>query len=130
MGVNSLYTNIDHEEGTYAYYKKLETRKNKTVPSNTSKNCILLILKSNIFRFCNTFHIQKKGQQWVRQWLLIMQTYFQLTSATPVVSKVEKLGTSNLTKLLDITAYRVDNFNVGKNLFIIYILPVTVEAVP
>ena len=59
-----------------------------------------------------------------------MQTYFQLTSATPVVSKVEKLGTSNLTKLLDITAYRVDNFNVGKNLFIIYILPVTVEAVP
>ena len=61
MGVNSLYTNIDHEEGTYACYKNLETRKNKTVSSNTSKNCILLILKSNIFRFCNTFHIQKKG---------------------------------------------------------------------
>ena len=35
MDVNSLYTNIDHKEGANAYYKKLETRKNKTVPSNT-----------------------------------------------------------------------------------------------
>ena len=61
MDDNSLYTNIDHEEGADACYKKLEKRKNKTVPSNTLKNCILLILKSNIFRFCNTFHIQKKG---------------------------------------------------------------------
>ena len=92
MGVNSLYTNIDHEEGAYACYKKLETRKNKTVPSNTLKNCVLLILKSNIFRFCNTFHIQKRGQQWVPQRLLSMQTYFQLKSAASVVSKVEKLG--------------------------------------
>ena len=36
-------------------------RKNKTVPSNTLKNCILLILKSNIFQFFNTFDVQKKG---------------------------------------------------------------------
>ena len=61
MDVNSLYTNIDHEEGADACYKKLGARKNKTVSSNTLKNCILLILKSNIFWFCNTFHIQKKG---------------------------------------------------------------------
>ena len=61
MDVNNLYTNIDHEEGADAYNKKLETCENKTIPSNTLKNCILLILKSNIFRFCNTFHIQKKG---------------------------------------------------------------------
>ena len=61
MDVNSLYTNIDHEEGADACYKKLETRKNKTVPSNTLKNCILLILKSNNFRFCNTFHMQRKA---------------------------------------------------------------------
>ena len=40
--------------------KKLETRQNKTVPSNTLKNYILLIRKSNIFQFCNTFHIPKK----------------------------------------------------------------------
>ena len=60
MDVNSLYTNIDHKEGTDACYKKLKTRKNNTVQSNTLKSCILLILKSNIFRFCNTFHIQKK----------------------------------------------------------------------
>ena len=59
MDVNSLYTNIDHKEGTDACYKKLETQKNKTIPSNTLKNCILSIVKSNIFQFCNTFHIQK-----------------------------------------------------------------------
>ena len=61
MDVNSIYTNIDHKEGADTYYKKLETTKNKTVPSNTLKNCILLILKSDIFRLCNTFYIQKKG---------------------------------------------------------------------
>ena len=75
MDVNSLYTNIDHKEGTDACYKKLKTRKNNTVQSNTLKSCILLILKSNIFRFCNTFHIQKRLQQLVLRWLTIMQTY-------------------------------------------------------
>ena len=49
IDVNSLYDNIDHEEGAVASYRKLETHKNKTVPSKTLKNCILLILKSNIF---------------------------------------------------------------------------------
>ena len=72
MDVKSLYTNIEHEEGNVACYKKLETRQNKTVPSNTLKNYILLILKSNIFQFCNTFHIQKRGHQ---LWLLIMQSH-------------------------------------------------------
>ena len=61
MDINNLCTNIDHKESADACYKKLETCKNKTVSSNTLKNCILLILKCNIFRFCNTFHIQKKG---------------------------------------------------------------------
>ena len=75
MDVNSLYTNIGHEEVASACYKKLEPRAKKTVPSNSLKNCILLILKSNIFWFCNTFDKQKRGQHWVPQWLLIMQTY-------------------------------------------------------
>ena len=75
MDVNSLYNNIDDEEGPDACYKKLETRKNKTSPSNTLKNCILLILKPNILWFCNTFHIHKGDSKWVLQWLLIMQTY-------------------------------------------------------
>ena len=34
MDVNSLYTNISHEVGADVCYKKLEMRKNKTVPSN------------------------------------------------------------------------------------------------
>ena len=61
MDVSSLYTNIDHEEGAQACYEKLETRLNKTVPSTTLKNLILLILKSNIFRFGNNFYHQIKG---------------------------------------------------------------------
>ena len=61
MDVNSLYTNIDYDEGADACYRNLETHKNKTLPSSTFKNCILLSLKSNIFQFCNTFHIQKMG---------------------------------------------------------------------
>ena len=55
MDVNSLYTNIDHEQGAAACCKKLET-----VSSNTLMNCVLLILKCNIVGFCNTFHIQEK----------------------------------------------------------------------
>ena len=45
MDVNNLYTGIDDEEGADACHKELETPKNKTVPANTLKNCILLILK-------------------------------------------------------------------------------------
>ena len=60
MDVNSLYTNIDYDEGADACYKNLETHKNKTLPSSTFKNCILLSLKSNIFQFCN-FSYSKNG---------------------------------------------------------------------
>ena len=42
--VSSLYTNIDHEEGAEACFKKLEERKNKSIPSIGIKNLILMIL--------------------------------------------------------------------------------------
>ena len=74
VDVTSLYTNINHEECADACYKKLKTRKNKTVPSNTLQSCTLLILKSNIFRLCSTLHLQKRGQ------LVIMQIYSQTCS--------------------------------------------------
>ena len=61
MDVNNLYTDIDHKRGTDACYKKLETRKNKTVLRSTLKSCIQLFQKSNIFRFSNTFHLLKRG---------------------------------------------------------------------
>ena len=51
MDVSSLYTNIDHEEGTEACFKKLEERKNKSIPSIVIKTLIFMILKSNTFRF-------------------------------------------------------------------------------
>ena len=55
MDVSSHCTNIDHEEGAEACFKKLEERKNKSIPSITIKNLILMILKSNAFRFGNEY---------------------------------------------------------------------------
>ena len=48
---SSLYTNIDHEEGAEACFKKLEGRKSKSIPSIVIKNLILVILKLNAFPF-------------------------------------------------------------------------------
>ena len=61
MDVSSLYTNIDHQEGADACHEKLETRKKKMTPSSLLKRLILLVLKSNVFRFNNCFHQQIKG---------------------------------------------------------------------
>ena len=61
MDVNSLYTNIDHEEGAQACYEKLEQRKNKNFPSIVIKELILIVLRSNVFRFCYSFYHQIKG---------------------------------------------------------------------
>ena len=58
MDVSSLYTNIDHEEGAEACFKKLEERKNKSIPSIVIKNLILIIYKSNAFRFDNEYYRQ------------------------------------------------------------------------
>ena len=61
MDVGSLYTNIDHQEGAEACYEALETRKNKTIPSSLLRRLILLVLKSNIFRFNDSLYQQIKG---------------------------------------------------------------------
>ena len=61
MDVSSLYTNIDHNEGAEACYVKLEERKNKTITSVVLKSLILLVLKSNAFRFGNTVYHQLMG---------------------------------------------------------------------
>ena len=60
MDVSSLYTNIDHEEGAEACFKKLEEKK-KSIPSIVIKNLILMILKSNAFRFGNEYYRQITG---------------------------------------------------------------------
>ena len=59
MDVSSLYTNIDHKEDAKACFKKLE--KNKSIPSIVIKNLILMILKSNAFRFGNYYYRQTTG---------------------------------------------------------------------
>lgn len=61
MDVSSLYTNIDHLEGAEACYEALEKRKNKTVPSILLKKLILIVLKSNVFRFGETLFKQIMG---------------------------------------------------------------------
>ena len=59
--VSSLYTNIDHEYGAEVCFKMLEERKNKSIPSIVIKNLILMILKSNAFRFGNEYYRQITG---------------------------------------------------------------------
>ena len=61
MDVSSLYTNIDHEEGAQACFNALEKRKDQKVPSTLLKKLILLVLKSNIFRFNHQLYRQIKG---------------------------------------------------------------------
>ena len=61
MGVSSLYTNIDHEEGAEACFKKLEERKNISIPSIVIRNLILMIFKSNAFRFGDEYYRQITG---------------------------------------------------------------------
>ena len=61
MDVTSLYTNIDHEEGAEACYESLERRKKKSIPSAVLKSLILLVLKSNAFRFGKTIYHQVMG---------------------------------------------------------------------
>ena len=61
MDVPSLDTKIDHEEDAEACFKKLEERKNKSIPSIVIKNLILMFLKSNAFRFANEYYKQITG---------------------------------------------------------------------
>ena len=61
MDVTSVYTTIDHEEGTEACYESLERRKNKSIPSAMLKSLILLVLKSNAFRFDKTIYHKVMG---------------------------------------------------------------------
>ena len=53
MDVSSLYTNKDHNEGAESCFIKLQTRKNKTVSSELLRKLIIIVLKSNAFRFGN-----------------------------------------------------------------------------
>ena len=61
MDVSSLYTNIDHEKGTEACFKKLEERKHKSILSIVIKNLILTIFKSKALRFGNEYYRQITG---------------------------------------------------------------------
>ena len=61
MDVRALYTNIDHDEGVEACVEKLENRRKKSIPSETLGSLILLVLKSNAFRFGNLVYRQVMG---------------------------------------------------------------------
>ena len=61
IDVSSLYINIYHEEGEEACFKNLEERKNKSIPSIVINNLILMIVKTNAFRFGNEYYRQITG---------------------------------------------------------------------
>ena len=92
MGVSSIYTNIDQEEGAEACFN------NKSIPSIVIKNLILIILKSNSFRFGNEHYRQITGTAMgslmapnsVNLFMdnfeqNLLHDYFQKTGLSPVV---------------------------------------------
>ena len=70
MDVNSLYTNIDQEEGSDACYKKLETQKNKSAPSKKgdmgspmATNYVNLFMGIFVTSLQNKFYKNKKNKK-------------------------------------------------------------------
>ena len=61
MDITSLYTNIDHDEGANACFEMLEKRMNRKISSSLLKNLILLVLRSNVFRYSEKLYKQIKG---------------------------------------------------------------------
>eukprot|EP00111_Clytia_hemisphaerica_P014752 TCONS_00043472-protein len=98
MDVASLYTNIDHEEGANACFDHLEQRNKKSISSSYLKKLILLVLRSNVFRFgCNIYH-QIKGTamgtpmapNYANLFMASLETkmldeYYELTKLRPLV---------------------------------------------
>ena len=61
LDVNSLYPNINQEEGAQACFEFLELRNNKSFPSLVVKRLILLVLQCNTLMFRNRFFHQTSG---------------------------------------------------------------------
>ena len=61
LDVSSLYTNIPHNDGINACYHYLNTRSNKTIPSNTLCDLIRIILTMNNFCFNDNHYLQTHG---------------------------------------------------------------------
>ena len=61
MDVVGLYPNILHEEGLSALRKRLETRKEKYVSTDTIIDLAEVVLKNNIFTFGKKTLKQKRG---------------------------------------------------------------------
>ena len=61
LDVNSLYTNIPHEEGLDTCREALDTGEVLDSPTDDIINLIDLVLKRNNFSFDNTHSLQKHG---------------------------------------------------------------------
>ena len=61
LDVNSLYPNIDQQEGAKACFDFLERRRDKSFSSSLIQNLITLVLKCNTLIFDNRFFHQIKG---------------------------------------------------------------------
>ena len=59
--VTSLYTNIPHDDGIKAARRSLETREDKTIPTEVIIKLIKFILTKNAFQFNGKFYRQKLG---------------------------------------------------------------------
>lgn len=76
LDVSSLYTNIPHRDGLEACRHFLNTRKNKSLPTERLCDLIQMILDMNNFTF-NTFYRFSRfmAQQWEPAWHPRTQTF-------------------------------------------------------
>ena len=61
LDVESLYTNIPHDEGLESCEFHLNKRENKKIPTNFLLKLMDFVLKNNNFTFNNTHYIQVQG---------------------------------------------------------------------
>ena len=59
--VSALYTNINREDAVEAVRKVLDTKKDKSIPSDFLLKLLDCVLKYNIFEFADELYIQRIG---------------------------------------------------------------------
>ena len=92
MDVSSLYTNANYEEGAESCFKKLEEGKNIFIRSIVIKILVIMILKTNAFRFSNNVdkYLVTNGSNYADLFmenfdLNFLEEYIQETRLSPLV---------------------------------------------
>ena len=92
VDVSALYTNINREDGVEAVKKILETRSDKTIPSDFIVKLLDLVLKYNIFEFSDKLYIQRIGTAMGTRCAPNVADIFMSFIDTEIIRRSEKFG--------------------------------------